>query len=285
MNLLKKCRFPFTLQCTYPDSTEEDSFLRLLDLLSTYGFYGVEINLKDLRVPAPERLTARLGTFGLRLTYLATGKYSCIHGYSLSAASPALRRASVEGCRESIEYAAACGCGVIIGYFKNNPAVDTEMPERYLEESLCELAPLARRLGVPLLVEATNHYESKIANSLSQAAALARRVDPQIVFPLPDTYHMNIEESDPLGALEACSGLFPNIHFSDNNRFFPGFGCIDFRRYLRQLEKIHYTGTIGIEGNLKYAYRQDLEITAAYLSDISRNTAPLPCNGIDEIRA
>lgn len=240
-------------------------------MLSDHGFYGVEVNVKNLEDISPERLTERIHSFGLHLTYLATGVYSGAHGYSLSSSSDELRRASIAGCKENIRYAAECGCGVIIGFFKNNPLIDVNSPEAYLEESLYELVPLARSLHVPLLLEATNHYESKIVNSLDQAAALAQRVGSDTVSILPDTYHMNIEESDPFGALDAASGLFHNIHFSDNNRFFPGFGCIRFRKYLEKLVKLHYTGTIGIEGNLKYGYARDLAVTAAYLSEMSQN--------------
>ena len=268
MRLLENSTFPLTLQCTFSGMKGEDSFLQLLELLSSYGFYGVEVNVKDLSAISPDSLMKRIRSFGLHMTYLATGVYANTRGYSLSSASPDRRRESVAGCRENIQYAAECGCGVIIGFFKNTPAVDTVTPELYFEESLRELAPLARRLHVPILLEATNHYESRIANSLEQAADLAGRIDPSIITVLPDTYHMNIEESNPLGALAACGMNFPNIHFSDNNRFFPGFGFIPFEKYAAKLSDLHYEGTIGIEGNLKYSYEQDLEHTASYLANI-----------------
>lgn len=272
MQSLEHSKFPVTLQCTYSGQNDADSFQNLLQLLSRHGFYGVEVNVKDLDSISPETLVHQIHSHGLHMTYLATGVYANTRGYSLSSASPALRRASVAGCVETIEYAAACGCGVIIGFFKNTPARDTDSPSLYLEESLSELVPLARRLHVPILLEATNHYESKIANSLKQAAAF-RHIAPDVISILPDTYHMNIEESNPFGALEAFCGQFPNIHFSDNNRFFPGYGCIAFARYAEILEKINYSGTIGIEGNLKYSYPEDLERTASCLCEILCNTA------------
>jgi sugar phosphate isomerase/epimerase len=42
---------------------------------------------------------------------------------------------------------------------------------------------------------------------------------------------------------------FISLHLSDNNRRFPGFGSIDFRRVIQQLRDIGYTGRLAIEGN------------------------------------
>lgn len=272
---LENSPFPITLQCTFPPPGKTDSFLKLLDLLSRRGFYGIELNLEDLRSISPHRLTGLLDSFGLKLTYLATGVFARAHGYSLSTSDPHARQSAIDGCRENLYYASECGCGIIIGFMKNNPLTDTCSPEFYLEESLRELTPLAGSLHVPILLEATNHYESRVANSLAQTLEIVQSTDPDVLSVLPDTYHMNIEESDPFRALERCRGHFPNLHISDNNRLFPGLGCIQFPRYIQKLEELHYHGTLGIEGNLKYGYERDLEIASSYLSGILNRLIPV----------
>jgi len=82
---------------------------------------------------------------------------------------------------------------------------------------------------------------------------------------LPDTFYMNIEESDMLESLRAHKDRFSSLHLSDNNRFFPGLGAIDFRRLIEFLSRIGYQGRLAIEGNVRESVESDLRASAARL--------------------
>ena len=79
---------------------------------------------------------------------------------------------------------------------------------------------------------------------------------------------MNMEESHPLETLRASIGRYPNIHFSDDNRYFPGYGSIDFGAYIDCLRALHYSGTVGIEGRIKTDLPQDIGHTVNYLHGV-----------------
>ena len=267
---------PITLQCTYSDSNNVSEFSALLNQLSHYGFYGIELNLPDLQILPSKELDSLLLTYKLKLTYIATGAFAKSRGLSLSCNDPGLRKKSIEGCRENIRYAGELGAGVIIGFLKNHPGPDQEHAALYLEESLMQLDTFASELNVPILLEATNHYESCVANSLYDTQKILDAVGGRMTSLLPDTYHMNMEESRPLEALDFYQGYYQNIHLSDNNRLFPGLGCLTFENYLSKLNQIHYQGTFGIEGNLKNGITEDLEVCVEYLNRVIASVTRFP---------
>lgn len=247
------------------------SFTVLLKLLSEYGFSGIELNLPDLSAISVNALQKLLNASKLQLTYIATGAYAKVRGFSLSSPDPVLRRKSIEGCKENIRYASQFHCGIIIGLFKNQPYDKKENAEHYLTDSLIRLNDFAEKLNVQILLEATNRYESCVANALADTFQIVCRTKSPMISILPDTFHMNMEERDPFQALRIYSGYYPNIHLSDNNRFFPGMGCIPFERYIQTLDELHYHGTLGIEGRILQNTENDLEIAVRRLS-------PLLCN-------
>jgi sugar phosphate isomerase/epimerase len=98
-----------------------------------------------------------------------------------------------------------------------------------------------------LAIEPWNRYETHLVNRLSQAVTMARAVGHPAVGVMADVFHMNIEESDPLHALESAMPLLRHIQFADNTRAAPGTGSLDFRGYLRVLSASHYSGCIAFE--------------------------------------
>ena len=59
--------------------------------------------------------------------------------------------------------------------------------------------------------------------------------------------------------------LYQNLHISDNNRFFPGLGAIDFHAVLRLLQGLRYQGTITIEGRVRANWADDVSFSCDYL--------------------
>ncbi len=266
MNKFLACsRFPITLQCTY---SEQETFTELLSHLSHYGFYGIELNLPHLNLIEPHLLQSLLKMYNLKLTYLATGAYAKTHHLSLTAPNIDNRKLAIEGTLKNIDYAAQLGSGIIIGFLKNNPSSYTPHTYSYLYDSLTEITAYASTQNVPVLLEATNHYESTVINSLKDAHDILVALSNRSLEILPDTYHMNIEESHPLIALETYKGLYNNLHISDNNRFFPGYGHLNFMDYYTKLYTLNYSGTLCIEGNVKTTLLKDIDKTSHYLHHI-----------------
>ena len=127
----------------------------------------------------------------------------------------------------------------------------TEEEDRdVLLEALTRLGEVAAREGALILLEPLNRYEDHMVNTLAQAAELATATGLQSVAVGADTYHMNIEEADPLGALRATADRLGHVQLSDSNRLEPGAGHLDWSGLLRCLEEIGYDGVLAFECRL-----------------------------------
>lgn len=98
-----------------------------------------------------------------------------------------------------------------------------------------------------LAVEPWNRYETHLINTVGQARDLVQAIDHPSVCVMADTFHMGIEESDPISSLTQLGALLGHVHFADNTRAAPGTGTIDFLAYVRALIEMDYPGTITFE--------------------------------------
>jgi sugar phosphate isomerase/epimerase len=67
-----------------------------------------------------------------------------------------------------------------------------------LLDAFGRLAEHARAEGVLIALEPLNRYENRMINTLAQARALCEEIGSSHLGIAADTYHMNIEEADPL---------------------------------------------------------------------------------------
>ncbi|MGI6031371.1 MAG: sugar phosphate isomerase/epimerase family protein [Eubacteriales bacterium] len=264
--------FPLCVQLPLPANYQQDEdFCATMALLQELGFYGVELNITDFTQPA-EELVRFLAGYGLKLSMIATGGYAGKQGLSLSSLDEAVRTRTVAEMRTIIDYAAATGAGVICGFIKGVAGMPMEEATRQMDRSLEELSQQVKESGVDVYLEATNHYEATLANRVQDGVEFSRKWG-DIYRVLPDTYHMNIEEVDMAAALVRYQGYYRNLHISDNNRYFPGFGAIDFAAVLCWLKAMGYTGTMSIEGRNWGTLRDDIRASAAYMEEASKKTA------------
>ncbi|MGI6160452.1 MAG: sugar phosphate isomerase/epimerase family protein [Christensenellales bacterium] len=255
-----KYLFPLCIQLgndIMPETKEADA---LMGLLQRLGFYGVELNITDLSYPA-QSWSDYLARFGLKMTMIATGAYAKLHGLALGSANKAVREKTVAALRDIATYAAEVKAGVICGYLKGG----LDACDQAFTDSEEEIRQWCDEVGTPIYFEATNRYESSLLNQVSDVYQFVGGN----IFLLPDTYHMNIEERNTVASLIEARGFFRNLHISDNNRYFPGFGAIDFYRIFSALKAFGYGGTVSIEGRNFYSLERDIEISAQYLENIS----------------
>jgi sugar phosphate isomerase/epimerase len=264
--------FPLGIQTLLPDRYR-DVFRERLGILQRYGFSGIELNIPEPDQIDPKDLSEYLAGFGLRMTMFASGATAKAEARSLSDDDQKARLASVRRCMELVDFAAEFGAGIIIGYMKGGPTPNRERATHQFADSLSRLDPYVREREVPLLVEATNHYESTVANSLQEAADLVGGFGHPYLQILPDTYHMNIEETSMLGALVKHADLYRALHISDNNRYFPGLGAIDFLALLRFLEGSGYQGSLAIEGSIRESFEMDLHVSMSLLRPMLQQIA------------
>ncbi|MEU1542475.1 sugar phosphate isomerase/epimerase family protein [Actinacidiphila glaucinigra] len=130
------------------------------------------------------------------------------------------------------------------------PPRSEEEDHEVLLKGLTELGEHARAEGVTLFLEPLNRYEDHMVNRLEQAAELIRAVGLDSVRIGIDSYHMNIEETDPAAAILAVAPLIGHAQVSDSNRFQPGAGHLDWPAWLGALDAAGYDGYLAAECRL-----------------------------------
>ena len=83
--------------------------------------------------------------------------------------------------------------------------------------SLHELLTPIESLGVPLLYEPLNRYETNMVCTLADGVALLKKVASKNIRLLADLYHMNIEEVDLAVSIRSSDRLLLAFEFPKFN--------------------------------------------------------------------
>ncbi len=265
----KRYRYFLSIQTTLPETFPDDSrFEAHLGLLDQLGFDGVELNIRDPESVRPDVLSAALRRSNLSFSMLATGLSASVFGMSLASTDNDMRRESVKRTNRWFPTARELGGGIIVGLLKGRAGETSRDHLEQLRRSVAELAETAEKTKVPLLVEAVNRFESPLGHTLAEISRILPASGNPYVHILPDTWHMNIEESNMEAALVRYRDHYCSIHLSDNNRFLPGMGCLDFKRIIGVLDALNYNGKLAIEGNFAGSFEDDVASTMRYLGPI-----------------
>ncbi|MFZ4763822.1 MAG: sugar phosphate isomerase/epimerase family protein [Roseimicrobium sp.] len=229
----------------------EDNF-SLLPKLKAVGYDGVEIPIFDTSDPAHFVTIGRaLKDNGLECTAVTILPDEAHNAISPDAAN---RQGAIEHLQRVLECAHNAGvqtlCGPyyqVLGQFTG--AFPTEVELAHAAEVHRAIAPVAQQAGVACAIEALNRFESHLLNTMEQASAYVRRVDHPNFGTMYDTFHANIEEKDPIAAIETVfnSGKLNHIHISENDRGTPGRGHAPCREAIRKLKSLGYNGWLTIE--------------------------------------
>ena len=110
-----------------------------------------------------------------------------------------------------------------------------------------DLARQAKKLGVNLGLEAVDRYESNLLNMGAQILRFVDDVGEDNVYVHLDTFHMDVEEADPVGAIELCQDRLGYFDVNENHRGYLGTGTIAFAPQFRALARIGYDKAFAFE--------------------------------------
>jgi sugar phosphate isomerase/epimerase len=224
-------------------------FERNLAHIAALGYDGAELAIRDpLQMDFPA-LLALLDRYGLAVPAIGTGQAWGEEHLSFTDPDPAVRRAAVERACAHIPFAAQVGAQIVIGLLRGvvQPGVGYAQAMDWLVEALRRCAAAAAPGGVRLCLEPLNRYETGLIHHVADGLALIERVGAENLGLLLDTFHMNIEEPEPVDAIRAAGERLFHFHVADSNRWHPGAGHIDFGQLLAALEGIGYTGYVSGE--------------------------------------
>jgi D-psicose/D-tagatose/L-ribulose 3-epimerase len=123
----------------------------------------------------------------------------------------------------------------------------TSRGRRHCIDALRRVAERAAEKDVVIGIEAVNRYESNLINTAAQALELAGEIGAGNVVVHLDSYHMNIEEDDPVGAVRACGERLGYVHIGEGNRGYLGSGTVAFKPLFAALAGIGYQGPLTFE--------------------------------------
>jgi D-psicose/D-tagatose/L-ribulose 3-epimerase len=101
--------------------------------------------------------------------------------------------------------------------------------------------------GVATLYEVCNHYEVPLIHTAAQCRALIVEMGGDNTRMILDSFHMNIDERDPLQTLRDHAGFTAIYHISDSGRGGIGTGHIDFQAQHAALLAGGFNGEVAIE--------------------------------------
>jgi sugar phosphate isomerase/epimerase len=210
------------------------------------GFHAVELFAPSARVLEKLRAAEIVAKHGLKLAAAGTGGGWLVKKLSLTDEDAGGRRKARQFIREIIEWAAQSGAPAIVGSMQGRGA-DRQTALDRLGEGLEVSSARAAELGVPLIYEPLNRYETNLINRLGDGVEFLKGRKLNNVRLLPDLYHMNIEEQSIPTALMAAGKWIGHLHLVDSNRRAMGFGHTKAAPVAKALEKIGYQGYVSGE--------------------------------------
>jgi sugar phosphate isomerase/epimerase len=213
------------------------------------GFDAIELFTPAADSIPIDQLRDLLAQYNITLAAVGTGAGKVIHGLSLTDPDPSVRNHAVAFIESMMRFGAAFGAPAIIGSIQGSVAPGIERQEvlSWLAVGLTRLNNLAGQLGVKLIYEPLNRYETNLFNTLADGAAFLERHQLGHTRLLADCFHMNIEEDDLAVSISQHIPHIGHVHFADSNRKPVGYGHTYFTPIAEALIKGGYSGYVSAE--------------------------------------
>ncbi|HLM96961.1 MAG TPA: sugar phosphate isomerase/epimerase family protein, partial [Acidimicrobiales bacterium] len=214
------------------------------------GFAVVELSLRSPGDVEPERLASMLSENQLGLAAIATGQACLFDSLCLASPDPNIRAAAAGRLSGAVELAARFQGAVIVGGIRGRlvGSHSEQAGQRAgAVAAMRDCARLAAGLGVTLLLEPINRYETNFVNTAAEGLALLTEIGEPSMKLLLDTFHMNIEERNLADAVRSTGDRLGYVHIADSNRQAPGQGHVNFAEVIAALDQIAYRGLLVAE--------------------------------------
>lgn len=219
-----------------------------------HGFDGVEITAaKHLPIESTPQYRREVKSWIRDAGIQCSGLHYIFDGsVKLATADRELNAKCTDYLRKVVDVAADMECPtVIVGSGGTTRSFDVGVDRaegiRCMADVIHQVGEYASGKNVYLAVEAINRYETNFLNTMQEATDFVKLVDHSHVRTMADTYHINIEESNPLESIKTYAYALQNLHFADSNRHAPGTGHMDFKAIARALQESGFEKWISFE--------------------------------------
>ena len=213
------------------------------------GFDGIELFTASGNAIDSSQLKTLLHQYNLSLAAVGTGGGKVVHGLTLTDTNITIRKNAIAFIKEMMEFGAPFGAPAIIGSMQGNtiPGETHSNSIGLLAEALHILDQHAASLGVKLIYEPLNRYETNLMNTMDDGAAFIASNKFNNIQLLADLFHMNIEEADSAASIQKNIQHIGHVHFADSNRKPVGFGHTQMEPIANALTASGYDGYVSAE--------------------------------------
>ncbi|MHA8100681.1 TIM barrel protein [Aquirufa nivalisilvae] len=215
---------------------------------SRLGFDAIELFTEDAKSIDKGLLEGLLSKYSLKLAAVGSGAGKVIQGLTLTDPNPEIRTKAIHFIQSMMDFGAHFGAVTIIGSMQGNALPDRrEESLMYLQKALEYLGKHAEKLGLPLIYEPLNRYETNLFNTLGAGKAFVEGLSTRHIKLLADLFHMNIEEIDIAQSILENGPWIGHVHLADSNRRPMGMGHTSMKEIAAALQQINYQGAISAE--------------------------------------
>jgi len=226
---------------------DPDNVARVLAEVARIGYDGLALPLREPTRLDPEALARVFVSSGI----VALGTTGLPPGADIASDDPNECKRGEAHLREIIALARDIGIRQIGGVFYGplghaaGPA-DVDASKRSAE-TMARVAEAASEAGIRLCVELVNRYESALLNTVEDGLAYLALVDHPNVRLHLDTYHLAIEERDPIAAIRAALPSLGYFELDQSHRGRLDEGALDLAAMAVPVRDGGYDGFIGVE--------------------------------------
>ncbi|OPG02472.1 sugar phosphate isomerase/epimerase [Microbispora sp. GKU 823] len=224
----------------------DESLAVLAPRIAGWGFDVVELPVEQPGDWDPGRAAALLDGLGLGASVVLTMP----PGRELVGAPGQSVQETQDYLRHCVDVAVTVGAPAVSGpaYASVGRAWRMSPDERRalyaeLRENLKPVVAYAAERGVRIGVEPLNRYETSVVNTVEQALEAL----PEECGLALDTYHMNIEEKDPLRAVRLAGARIAHLQVCGTDRGAPGSDHFDWTGFAAAVRDVNYGGPLVIE--------------------------------------
>ena len=228
---------------------QQGDFGKNLDVLSEFGYDGVEVSIRQPKELNLKKLQKDVEKRGLEVASIHTAAIGFQDKVWLCHPDKSIRDEGMIRLKGALEAASHFGVEVIIGSFRGqlSEGKDRETSINWMYDAFREGSDYAAKLGTKILFEPQTRFYINFGLTTQDGVKFVREINSPGMGIMLDTFHMNIEDISFSKSIFDAKDYLGYLQISDSNRRYPGGGHIPFREIISALKAISYEGYLSLQ--------------------------------------
>lgn len=214
------------------------------------GYDEIELHLHTPGRYDLDLMQRTLEKYELPVSALLNGSEFFLNGISLITDDEAKRKESIDLMLQYVDLAERFNSMLCVGVVRGQipPGGDPEFYKKRLGEAVEIICNKAAQKNVNVILESILRYGNNYLNTVPETMDYVTSLGIDNLSLHIDFHSMSVEEVDMRKSLLYCKDKpLGYVHFTDNNRYYPGGGALDFLDLTKALLEIDYQNLIAVE--------------------------------------